>query len=163
MQCEICAQAIRGRSQRVRIEGTTLEVCPKCAQHGRTISVQRTPSTTQKTAPATTSRAAPVKRPRHDIFDALKEELITDLNALIKQARENARLTIDELADKINEKASLIRKIERGDIHPEDNVRKKLEHTLHIRLTEQLASGEYKRAGGNKETTLGDIAIIKQK
>ena len=163
MQCEICGQEIRGRSQRVRIEGTTLEVCPKCAQHGKTISIQRTPPATQKTAPAATGRTVLAKRPRRDIFDALKEELITDLNALIKQARENAGLTIDELADKINEKASLIRKIERGDIHPEDSVRKKLEHTLHIRLTEQITSGEYKRAGGNKETTLGDIATIKQK
>jgi putative transcription factor len=158
MQCEICGQEIRGRPQRVTLEGTTLEVCPRCAQHG-TPSKVWTP-TRAKLSP--TGKTITVKKAKHDIFDA-KEELIADYDTVIRKAREDAGLTIEQLAAKINEKASLIRKIERGDMHPEDSVRKKLEHTLHIKLTEQITAEDYKTTTTSKGTTLGDIAIIKRK
>lgn len=159
MQCEICGQEIRGRPQRVTLEGTSLEVCRRCASHGTPTKVW-TPHR-QKTMP--TGKTLTIKKPRRDVFDSLSEELIADYNTVIKNAREKAGLTIEELAASINEKASLIRKIERGDIHPEDSVRRKLEHTLHIKLTEQTDIEDYNPTGSSKATTLGDIAIIKRK
>jgi len=159
MQCEICGEEIRGRSQRITLEGATLEVCNKCVQHGKTTKMW-TP-TPQKIA--ATGKAVYTRRTRRDVFDTLKEELVTGYVTLIKDAREKQTWTIEELASQINEKASLIRKIERGSIHPEDSVRKKLEHTLHIKLTEQIAKEDYKQTYTSKNTTLGDIAIIKRR
>ena len=159
MQCEICGEEIRGRSQRVTLEGTTLEVCNRCAQHGKPTKTW-TP-TPQKISP--TNKTLHTKKTRHDVFDTLKEELKAGYDTLIKEARERHNWTIEELASKINEKTSLIRKIERGNIHPEDNIRKKLEHTLQIKLTEQITKENYKQTTTNKNTTLGDIAIIKRR
>ncbi len=159
MQCEICGIEIRGRSQRITLEGTTLEVCNKCAQLGRPIKIW-TP-TPQKASPA--GKAVYNKRTRRDVFDTLEEELVTGYDSIIREARERQGLTIEELASKINEKASLVRKIERGNIHPEDSVRKKLEHTLQIKLTEEVAKEEYTERTAGKTTTLGDIAIIKRR
>jgi putative transcription factor len=44
----------------------------------------------------------------------------------------------EELALAIKEKASLLKKLEREDLRPEDSVRKKLERVLGISLTETI-------------------------
>jgi putative transcription factor len=62
----------------------------------------------------------------------------------------------------VKEKSSLISKIERGEIVPEDDVRRKLEHTLAIKLTERLAEPKLD-VQTPKELTLGEIVVIKRK
>ena len=72
-------------------------------------------------------------------------------------------MTIEELASKMMEKATLIRKIEREELIPEDTVRKKLETTLNIKLTERVSSQDQRGGGFIRGTTLGDVAIIRKK
>jgi len=109
-------------------------------------------------------RAFTVRRPkpRRDPFRDLVE-IVPDYGNIVKEAREGLNLTLEELGVKIKEKASLIRKIERQDIVPEDSIRKKLEKELNIKLTDDVQEERWKSGGDGRELTLGDIASIKKK
>jgi putative transcription factor len=72
------------------------------------------------------------------MFDQMTDELVDDYGRAIRRAREASGMSHEELALKIKEKASLLKKIEREAIIPEDKVRRKLERTLQITLTEEF-------------------------
>jgi putative transcription factor len=68
----------------------------------------------------------------------------------------------EDLAAKINERTSVIAKLENGTMRPTDALLKKLEHELNVKLTEKVAL--VKAEGGashGKTLTLGDL--IKKK
>jgi len=93
------------------------------------------------------------------MFDDM-EELATDYDDRVRNARESKGLSQSELANELNEKASLIRKIERGDTLPSDRVQSKLENFLEINLSAQGSSGEDSEWSGGSSTgsyTLGDV------
>lgn len=86
------------------------------------------------------------------------EELATDYDERIRGARESMGLSQQELANELNEKTSLIRKLERGDVLPSDSVQRKLERKLDISLAE---GGDDEDAEWSSDTstttTLGDV------
>lgn len=159
MQCEICGDDIKGNPIRVTVEGTVLDVCSKCAHYGK--PQDKWTPVSRKMAP--TERVIVTHRPKRDVFDRLEDEILPDYAQVIKKARESQGLTIEELASKMMEKATLIRKIEREELIPEDTVRKKLETTLNIKLTERVSSQDQRGGGFIRGTTLGDVAIIRKK
>lgn len=161
MQCEICGIDIIGSARKVVVEGTQLEVCGRCAQYGS--SPRGWSPVSRKIAPAAPPPATRVKRPKRNIFDDLGEEIIADYSRVIREGREAKGLTQEELGFKIKEKASLIRKVERSDIIPEDTLRKKLEHALDIKLTERISRDNLEHGSAFQGTTLGDIVTIKKK
>ncbi|GGN23181.1 hypothetical protein GCM10009021_25970 [Halarchaeum nitratireducens] len=91
------------------------------------------------------------------MFDEM-QELASDYDDRIRNAREGAGYSQEEFASELNEKASLVRKLERGDILPSDDVREKLEKKLGVSLLE-AASGDEEWEGGSDEggLTLGDM------
>ncbi len=159
MQCEICGDDIKGNPIRVMVEGTVLDVCGKCAHYGK--PQDKWTPVSRKMTP--TERVIVTHRPKRDVFDRLEDEIVPDYAQVIKKARESQGLTIEELASKMMEKATLIRKIEREELIPEDTVRKKLEATLNIKLTEKVSSQDQRGGGFIRGTTLGDVAIIRKK
>lgn len=93
------------------------------------------------------------------MFDEM-DEVVGDYDERIRNARESAGLTQEELANNLNEKSSLIRKLERGDVLPSDEVQKKLEGALEISLTTGGGGdGDTEWSGSSSagETTLGDV------
>ena len=88
------------------------------------------------------------------------DEVVQDYDDRIRTARESKGLTQEELAKQLNEKASLIRKLERGDVLPSDSVQRKLERELGIDLT-MGGSGdddaEWSAGSSTSGTTLGDV------
>jgi len=93
------------------------------------------------------------------MFDEM-DELAPDYDQRIRQARESAGLSQEELAKELNEKASLIRKLEHGDVLPSDDVQKKLERRLSISLTGEGGEeedAEWESSGGGTGLTLGDM------
>jgi putative transcription factor len=159
MECEICGTEIKGNPVRVTVEGTILDVCSKCAHYGK--PQDKWTPVSRKMAP--TERVIVSHRPKRDAFDKLDDEILPDYAHVIRKARESQGLTIEELASKMMEKATLIRKIEREELVPEDTVRKKLETTLNIKLTERVSSQDQRGGGFIRGTTLGDVAIIRKK
>ena len=161
MQCEICGIDIFGVARKVVVEGTELEVCGKCAQYGK--SPQGWSPVSRKVSPVAAPASPMIKKPKHTIFDDMDEEIISDYSTVIRQAREAKGWTREELGLKINEKASLIGKIERYEIIPEDALRNKLEHVLEIKLTERISHDKMEHGTMFQGTTLGDIVTIKRK
>jgi putative transcription factor len=67
----------------------------------------------------------------------------------------------DELASKVNERSSVIAQLESGSMRPSDQLIKKLERELNIKLTEKVTLVKPESSGSKKVLTLGDL--IKKK
>ena len=145
----------------ITIDNSELQVCQKCAPYGKPVD-KRTP-VSRKVSPVVRTVTRTEKRPKKDFFDILKDELLDNYVQIIRDAREAKGWSQEDLAENIKEKASLIKKIERSEIVPEDSVRKKLEHTLNIKLTERVDASGQEVSHLKKDTTLGDIVKIKRK
>lgn len=158
-QCEICGVQIQGSPNRIVIDGSTMDVCKSCARFGK--PEDKWSPVPRKMVPV--ERAFTVKRPRpRDHFKDLVE-IVPEYGRKIREAREGLSLTPEELGARIKEKAALMKKIEREEIAPEDDVRRKLERELKIKLTDEATEARVKSAVGAKGLTLGDIANIKRK
>ena len=168
VQCEMCG-AETASPKTVKIEGAELQVCDSCATFGTEVNQQRSTSTStkystggSKDSSSESSRSSGGssggRRRRRDMFDEM-EEVATDYDQRIRNAREAAGLTQEELAKQINEKASLVRKLEHGDMLPSDDVQKKLERKLDISLTESGGDEdtEWESGGDSQGLTLGDM------
>ena len=162
MQCEICGAEIQEEAIKVTIDGSELNVCGRCSHYGAPVR-SRTP-VSRKNAPIIARKiVGRAPRPRRDPFKELNDELVEGYEEIIKHARESRGWSHQQLAEKIKEKESLIKKIERGEIIPEDSVRKKIERALKIDLTERIVDDEWTGDGLSSGTTLGDIVTIKKK
>ena len=92
------------------------------------------------------------------MFDDM-DTLSQDYDQRIRSARESTGMSQEDLAKKLNEKASLIRKLERGDVLPSDEVQSKLERELSISLTEEGGEeeSEWESESASEGYTLGDV------
>ena len=71
-------------------------------------------------------------------------------------------LTTKDLAMQIKEREHLIKKIENSELMPEEDVRKKLEKVLEIRLIDAPVTEAEKKVQGKLTPTLGDLTIIRK-
>ncbi|MGA9140093.1 MAG: multiprotein bridging factor aMBF1 [Methanocella sp.] len=164
MQCEICGAEIRGKSFRIIVDRAELDACDKCKGFGKEVT-SRGPAVVRRGAPAPsgTPGSTAVRRPRRDVFDQIKDELVEDYAGRIKKAREARNMTDEQLANKTQSKVNIIRKVERGELIPEDALVKKIEIALDIKLTEGVAEAERGgRKGESRVMTLGDLIKVKR-
>jgi TIGR00270 family protein len=168
-ECEICGKKTKFPTTAVKVEGAEFKACAECTKLG-TVIEKRPPPQTGKAygTPAPIKYGTPAyggapKAKPKNYFAGLENEIVEDYDAVIKKGREAKGLSQEDLALKIKEKATLIKKIERKEIHPEESVIQKLEKELNIKLTESFDSSETFKSKGSAETTLGDIAFVKKK
>jgi putative transcription factor len=92
------------------------------------------------------------------MFDDM-DEIAQDYDEQIRKARENEGLSQKELAKELNEKASLIRKLERSETLPSDEIQSKLERFLDINLSGSgsVDDSEWEGDSSSGEYTLGDM------
>jgi len=172
VQCEMCGTEI-STPNRIKVEGAELDVCDACREFGTEVRTDTgTSSTSTKYSTGSSSSrssaggsssaggtaASSGGGRRRDMFDDI-EELASDYDDRIRDAREAAGLTQEELAGQLNEKASLIRKLERGDTLPSDDVQQKLERSLEIDLTTTTSvdDPEWESESSSTGYTLGDV------
>ena len=161
MQCELCGAEIRGQPKTVRIEGAELRVCMPCSRHGVEVQQKRLPEPRPQ-APARGPLPAPPRRHRRDVFDRMEGDIAEDYADRIRKARMARGLSQKQLALEIMEKEMLIRKIEKSELVPEEELRKKLEKALGISLLD-TETGEVKAQKGSRvATTFGDIISLKK-
>ena len=168
-QCEMCG-AEEASLTTTKVEGAELELCSSCTDFGTEVRDESTSSgggkysTSSSTGKSSSSSGSSGSsgsssgstRPR-DMFDDM-DEIATDYDERIREARESRGLSQEELADQLNEKASLIRKLERGDTLPTDEVQRKLERALDISLVEGQSSDDADWETNDAGTmTLGDV------
>lgn len=159
MQCEICGADIPGTPNRIVIDGSALDVCKSCARFGK--AEDKWSPVPRRIVPVERSFTGRRPQPRDYFRDLV--EIVPEYGRVIREAREGLGQTIEELALAIKEKAALLKKIERQELIPEDDIRKKLEKELNIKLTDQATEEKVKFRGGAKGLTLGDIASIKRR
>jgi putative transcription factor len=151
MRCEMCGKDVETLT-RVRIEGSVLRLCADCAKFGKPIDPPPAPPTARTaTAPvrygggASRAAAGPRRLEERDLYLEIGEmELAPDWAKRIRVAREALRWTPEDLAKKLNEKKSIVLKLESGAIHPPDDLVRRVERLLKVRLRADPASA----AGG---------------
>ncbi len=141
MLCEMCGQEVEA-IQRVSVEGSVLRLCAQCARFGTLIDP---PPVAGATAPAP-ARGRPVvaaTRPtlvrrrleERDLYQDIGELVLADdWGKRIRVAREARGWKPEELALHLNEKKSIVLKLESGSFHPPDDLVRRIEHLLHVRL-----------------------------
>ncbi|WP_119814564.1 multiprotein bridging factor aMBF1 [Halalkaliarchaeum desulfuricum] len=170
-QCEMCG-AEKSSLTTTKVEGAELELCDSCSEFGTEVRTESTSSSGSKYSTTSSSGTSSggsgggssgasgsggSSSRRRDMFDEM-DELAADYDTRIRNARESTGMSQEDLAKKLNEKASLIRKLERGDILPSDDVQKKLERELDISLLEGEDVEDSEWSSDSSGTmTLGDV------
>ncbi len=162
----MCGDLIRGSPKLVRVEGAELQVCSKCEKFGTEVQqVRRTdlirPSQARPGA-AKIPVASPSAYRKRDLFDYMEGDIVEDYADRIRKARIEKGLSQKDLAMQMKEKEHLIQKIENSDLIPEENVRKKLEKVLEIRLVDAPVDETEKKVQSKLAPTLGDLTVIRK-
>jgi len=182
VQCEMCGTETADPN-RIKVEGAELDVCDECTDFGTELNTADDSSSTstkystsssgsstgsssgsRSTTTGTTSTGGGGGGGRgNDIYEDI-DELAQDFDAQIRNARERAGLTQAELAQQLNEKASLIRKLEQGETLPTDDLQSKLERHFDIDLTAggSVDADEWESDSSTGEYTLGDMVERKE-
>jgi putative transcription factor len=141
MLCEMCGKDVP-LTTRIRLERSVLSLCPDCSRFGTPVDPVPAPA---PFAPAGSRfrPGMPVTRPppggrrleERDLYQEIGEmELAPDWNKRIRTAREAHLWTPEVLGKKLNEKKSVVLKIESGSFRPPDALVRKIEHLLKVRL-----------------------------
>ncbi len=154
MICEICGKT-DSKGFKVKIEGTIVASCASCAI-GHVVVEKLAP---QSRKPKMTAR------PKARSMDLQSEFDIDDeYGPKIKKAREKMGLTQDDLGKAINENHSLIHRIELGKLEPSEQLAKKIERKLKIKLiSAHQELDEHSPDAHDTERTLGDLIVVRKR
>ncbi|PSP80086.1 TIGR00270 family protein [Halobacteriales archaeon QS_1_68_20] len=174
VQCEMCG-AETSSPNTIKVEGAELDVCGDCTDFGTEVRQQESSSTSTKYSTSSNSGGSSGGSTRSgrssssdgggggrsrgsDMFDDV-EELAADYDDRIRRAREQTGLSQEDLAKELNEKASLIRKLEQGSMLPSDSVQQKLERKLDVSLTSTggTEDTDWESDSPSGSYTLGDV------
>ncbi len=164
MECEICGKPVPENNPiRAKIEGSVMVVCKECSKLG---TVQKAPSKPKyvkqnnKSSRPKNTRNRPYSRNEEPT-----EELIEDFSLEVRKARESKNWSREDLGKKINERVSVITRIETGKMTPDNKLTKKLEKALNIKLLEDVDNVDLNQFinSSSGERTLGNIMKIKRK
>jgi len=167
LRCEVCGRRIDGKPFNVIIEGAKLTVCDECSRLGKTYREEPRKKTT---SPPSRTMPKPLmmqtRRPQTPRVDT-SLELVEGFELKIRQAREKLGLSHEELGKSINEKVSLLRKIETGKMTPDNKVAAMLEHALKIKLIvpakeEKVPQNRLAKVA-RQDLTLGDLIQLEKK
>jgi len=166
MQCEMCGEPIRGIPKLMRIEGAELQVCNRCEKYGTEVQQPKRTNLQRPSARPASGAAVPVKmapaQRKRDMFDYMGGDIVEDYGERIRKARMERELSQKDLAMQMKEKELLVKKIEKGELIPEEDVRKKLEKVLGIQLLDSITEEAEKKTLGEITQTLGDLTIIRK-
>ncbi len=160
MECEICGKPISDNPKRTKIDGSVMAVCDECAKFGAIQKEHPKPKFKNKSKRKQNKSSNKSQRSEEPT-----EELIENYNEIVRKVRESKNWTREELGQKINEKVSVINRIESGKMVPDTKLVKKLEKTLNIELLEKVDSIDLNqfKSDSSSEQTLGSVVKIKRK
>lgn len=146
--CEMCGR--QDRLFRTSVEGAELMLCKDCSRFGKVLAA---PMVIMKKE---TIAVKKVERPE------IVQSIVIGYGKLVKDAREKAGLKQEELAMKLQERESIIQKVESGKFEPSIALARKLEKFLSIKLVEE-GEAETSVGAGRKTgpVTIGDVIQIR--
>jgi putative transcription factor len=147
LECELCGKVIKGKAYVIKIDSTEVIACEECAAGKEIIRVIGESKETK----------AKAKKVEEE-----KEEIAFDYGERIKKAREELKIPLKVLAERINEKESYLKRVEDQEVLPSEEVARKLEKELGIKLFEKVEEKNLKTQPP-KNLSLEDIATKKEK
>ena len=139
MFCELCGR--EGELVSALVENIKLDICSNCKKYGKVLEVKDE------------FKPKFYNAPKNQIL----EDVVLDFGGLIKNKREEMRLSQIDLALKLNEKEGLISKIENGSIKPNLELAKKIGKFLDLNLITQEKISGFSAKSNLKEATIGDF------
>ncbi len=158
MICEMCGNEVP-RLDRITVEGSNLSVCLNCVKFGQTGN-QKAQEDGIANKPTIEQRLERREKrlKTKDVFETGQEELAFDYPQRIRRARASLGMSQKDLGKKINEKKSVVAKLENGNMVPDEKLTKKLERALDISLKEKVSTqAPPKHREESKGLTLGDF------
>jgi putative transcription factor len=147
-ECEICGAKTKD-IYIVNVEDVELRVCTKCAKGKKIVS------------------KVVEKKQTGKFFKEKKNEepqLVENYGTVIHSARESMKIPMKVLAEMLNEKETLLLRIEQQRTLPSMQLAKKIEKALGIKLAEPEQQNEGSSFGGKGDkVTLGDFIIKRKK
>ncbi len=133
-----------------RIEGAVIEVCERCSRFGTKADVSKAISYT------------PIKNTiRFSALDSVDFELMSEYGKLIAKVRESKGLTRYDFAKRINEKESVVKRLEDQEFEPAEELVRKIEDFLDIRLREKIEGTILRQRVKKKlDLPLGDVVEV---
>jgi putative transcription factor len=141
-ECEICGSGKANR--KTKIDNAILTVCDKCVSFGEEIKPP----------------AIRIIKKQIPKLEEPEEVLKPNFSEIIKMSREKMRLKQDELAKKLNEKSSVIKRVEEG-WDPSPSLISKLEKFFNIELTESPEDKKLEKKTSKERLTIGDVVEIR--
>ncbi len=148
--CEICGKKTESLYI-IDVEGAELTTCSSCAEGKNIIEIMEDEKKNNTKM--------------HKSSEKIQEEsieIIDDYGVVIRNAREKIGIPIKVLAEMINEKESMLNRVEHGKMLPSDKLIDKLEKNLGIKLKISISQTSHiEKKGSDPKLTLGDAAIKK--
>jgi putative transcription factor len=144
--CELCGRKTDAASV-VEVEGVEFRVCEKCVVGKKVIYKHQMHDNARGRRPQQQTV------PKEDQFI-----LVANYGEVIRKARERMDLPLKVVAEMLNEKHSLLLRIEEERAKPTQDLVKKLEKFLEVSLMEkQEQQGEGRSSPSTKQATLGEF------
>ena len=147
MGCDLCGSNSEMFS--ALIENSLMNVCKKCLSFGKPVERNKDFNVNEIAK----------KKVKNEKISLLKE----NYNSIIKESREKLKLSPEDFAKKLNEKVSLIHKVENKEIIPSDAFVKKIENFFHIKLFDEYQDSEINLNIHSAALTIGDLIKIKKR
>jgi uncharacterized protein (TIGR00270 family) len=155
--CEICGEV--GKVSPAIFEGGRVLACGRCTKAYKLTMIK-----------PKREWVAPQPRPlmkKHRPKAVLKGDyvMVEDYGRIVRSAREARGLTLEDLAKVLNEKVSILKKVETEKIIPPPALISKLEHVLRVKMVEEVGEKPVSLGIGgpqDRKPTLGDVAVFKE-
>jgi len=145
MDCELCGV---GNAHRIAIiEGVKMIVCDRCVTKGHEV----------KENPVQTKSGSIVMKRKQMAEDTI----VSDYASVVRKARQKRGLEQKDFALKLNEKQSIISKVESGAMTPTIPLAHKIEKLLGVVLVEKTEQAKFESGAEGEGLTLGDVLKIK--
>jgi uncharacterized protein (TIGR00270 family) len=141
MECEMCGR--NAQLVKAEVEGSVISVCQNCIGFGRRIEFS--------------ARVPDRRRASLDV-----SSINPNFSKIVRSSRIASVLSVEQLGEKIGEKANVIERVEKG-MRPTDALAKKLEKALGIKLFGAEEAEIETRKRKDTSQSLGDIAVIKHR
>lgn len=136
--------------KKVKIEGAVLKVCDSCSEMGEEVKTSSRKKRKKSSGSSSNKKGS-------------SEVLVNNYGEKVKSAREDETLSIKELSDELNEKESLLKKIEQQELKPDKPLANKLSKRFNITLYTNPEVSDYSQEKGDtRKATMGDVAEIKE-
>jgi putative transcription factor len=128
-ECTLCGKKA-DELNKIELEGSIVEVCDSCMKFGKVVETKLYKPMAKKIQLGELVEGS----------DGGVATLAPDYGTRVQKAREGKGLTREEFAKAINERESVIKRLEGQTIEPDEALVKKIERFLEIKLKEKYDS-----------------------